>query len=280
MTRLPLCCWSSAREIEKPRPVYFRRFIRSCAGSQLDTRGGNGSTIHCNRRRLAAEARWSPDSKQIYYFGHPAGQLAILRKTADGSGSEELILKQDHWLAPKSITPDGRYLLFESNEPESGSDLWLMPLAGEGKPAPFIKTSSNEGNAVLSPDGRWVAYVSDKSGRFEIYVRPFPAPGPEAQISSGTADWVSGGSTVPVDWRRDGKELFYVSADWKVMSVPVNAGAAFSAGAPHPLFAVPPGSQVEATGDGQRFLVNAPIQDDRPASLEVILNWSRELPAQ
>lgn len=222
----------------------------------------------------AAEARWSPDSKQVVYFAKPHGTLGIYRKAGDGSGTEETLFQQDHWLAARSIMPDGRYLLYETIDPESGPDLWLLPLFGDRKPVPFIQSSFGEGNASFSPDGRLVAYASDKSGQFEIYVRPFAGPGPESQISSGAKVSLMGGSPIAVHWRRDGKELFYLSRDWKVMSVPVSAGPAFKPSVPRPLFAVPPGSQVEAAGDGQRFLVNVPAQDSKAAPLRVILNWT------
>jgi Tol biopolymer transport system component len=222
----------------------------------------------------AAEARWAPDSKQVVYFARPHGTFGLYRKAGDGSGTEETLFQQDHWLAARSIMPDSRYLIYETIDPESGVDLWLLPLFGDRKPAPFIQSSFGEGNASFSPDGRWVAYASDKSGQFEVYVRPFAGPGPESQISSGAEVSLSGGSPIAVHWRRDGKELFYLSKDGKVMSAAVTAGPAFQASAARALFAVAPGSQVEPSGDGHRFLVNAPVEDSKAAPLEVILNWT------
>ena len=203
--------------------------------------------------------------------------LSLERKASDGSGSEEMLIQLDHWLAARAMSPDGRFLLYETIFPDSGVDLWLLPLSGDRKPVPFIQTHFNEGNATLSPDGRWVTYVSDKSGKAEIYARPFSGPGAELKVSSsGTSAWMTGGSSIAVHWRADGKELFYLSADWKVMSVPVTLGSIPQVGPPQPLFAIPPGSQFDVSTDGQRFLVNARVQGPESPPLNVIVNWTAE----
>ena len=224
-----------------------------------------------------SEARWSPDGRQIVYLERRGGELAMLRKAWDGSGSVETVYQQDHWLAARALSPDGQSILYESIDPGMGVDLWRLSLTGDRKPTPFLQTPFNEGNASVSPDGRWVTYVSNKSGKLEIYARPFPGPGADVQISSGTATFLTGGSPLAVHWRGDGKELFYLSADSKVTSVAVNrSGTTFQAGTPQPLFAIPPGSQFDVTKDGQRFLVNARAQGSESEPLSVILNWKAE----
>jgi hypothetical protein len=145
--------------------------------------------------------------------------------------------------------------------------------AGKGG-SPCADTQFNEGNATFSPNRGWVTYVSDKSGEFQIYVRPFPGPGEEWQVSSGIAAQVGGGSSIALKWRADGKEAFYLSADWQVMSIPVTTTPRLRTGVPRPLFAVPPGSQFDVTADGQRFLVNALLQNSESLPLNVVLNWN------
>jgi serine/threonine protein kinase len=225
----------------------------------------------------ASEGRWSPDGREIIYLDRQNGVLSLRRKAADGSGTEETLLQLDHWLAARAQSPDGKSLLYETIFPDTGVDLWLLPLSGERKPVPFVQTHFNEGNATFSPDGRWVTYVSDKSGKAEIYARPFSGSGAEMKVSSsGTSAGLMGGSSIAVHWRGDGKELFYLSADWQVMAVPVTLGSTLQAGLPQPLFAIPPGSQFDVSPDGQRFLVNARVQGPESPPLNVVVNWTAE----
>jgi len=172
------------------------------------------------------------------------------------------------------VSPNGRYLLYETYDAQQGFQLSQLTLSGNRQTTAFIQTQFNEGNATFSPNGGWVTYVSDKSGEYQIYVRPFPGPGEEWQVSSGIAAEVGGGSSIALKWRADGKEAFYLSADWQVMSVPVTTAPRFQTGVPRPLFAVPPGSQFDVTADGQRFLVNAPLQNSEAQPLNVVLNWN------
>ena len=158
-----------------------------------------------------------------------------------------------------------------------GYDLGVLTLTGERKASTFLGTAFNEAQARFSPNTRWVAYASDESGRFEVYVRPFPAASGQTQIS------IAGG-TQP-EWRRDGKELFYISADGKLTAVPVTTdGATFSAGTPRALFDVevpepnPPfPTDYAVTADGQRFLVNTVVDQPTRPALTVILNWTSGL---
>ncbi len=221
---------------------------------------------------ILSESRWTPDGKNVLYLAKSGGTFKILSRPIDGSSPDKTLFELDHWLAARAITADGKQLLFETLRPASGVDLWLLPMDGSRHATPFLQTPFNEGNPSLSPDGRWLAYVSDKSGQGEIYVRPFPGPGPETQISAGATVSTSGGAAIASHWRGDGKEIFYLSGDSKVMSVAVREGDTFEAEAPKALFAVPPGSQVEPTVDGGQFLVNSPNQASATA-LNVVLNW-------
>src|SRR5262249_36245816 len=127
--------------------------------------------------------------------------------------TDELLLKSDQNKGPEEWSPDGRFLLFHSLDPKTRMDLWVLPTSGDQKPSPFLKTPFEERDGQFSPDGRWVVYQSDESSRFEIYVRPFPGPGGKSQISA------NGG--VQPRWNKNGKEIFYVSLDSKMMAAPV-----------------------------------------------------------
>src|SRR5262249_14019423 len=171
---------------------------------------------------------------------------------------------------------DGRFLAFQLSEPDTGMDLWILPLFGDRKPFPFLKTRFNESQAQFSPDGHWMAYASDETGNSEVYVQTFPPRGAKWQISTS-------GGRFP-KWRRDGKELFYVAHDEKLMSVAVQTGASdssFQAGPPHALFQPRffniPVYPYTVSGDGRRFLVNTPIEGANSSPVTVVLNWAAGL---
>ena len=223
---------------------------------------------------------WSADGSRIFFSSNrDGGKFSLYQKISSGAGSDELLLKtesnsfSDDWFSGKA----GEFLLYETDTPETRFDLWVLPLAGERKPYPFIQTEFNETHSQFSPDGRFVAYVSDESGRAEVYVQNFPASGGKWQISTGGGD--------QPQWRRDGRELFYISPDRKLMAVPVTAGDSFEPGSPVELFAtrIPQSSltgdrnQFVVAPDGQRFLVNSLVDEGNTRPINFILNWAVDL---
>jgi serine/threonine-protein kinase len=226
---------------------------------------------------------WTPDRAHIVYAsGVESPRRAILRRSADGSGADETLLTGRH-LHVNSISPDGRWLVYSDFGPqgEAAADLGVLPLdAKEGKrePRPLVQGPFSERAARFSPDGRWLAYTSNESGRDEVYVQAFPGPSGKWQVSTE-------GGAQPV-WARSGRELFYRSGD-KLLAVPTTMGATFSAQAPRVLFAMSldQGNPLrgdpayDVSPDGQRFLM---VKRDGPGlaaagQITVVLNWSTEL---
>jgi len=199
-------------------------------------------------------AAWSPDGTKIAFSSGRSGAFDLYQRAANGAGEDELLLKSTDNKYVNDWSRDGRFLLYEEQSAKEGRDLWVLPMdgAGERKPASFLSTPFNETMGRFSPDGRWIAYASDESGRYEIYVRPFPPP------AGGGGKWmVSQGGGVEPRWRRDGKELFYIGADGQVMVSGVSAsGAAFQRGVPKPLFKVQiiSGASWDVSADGTKFL--------------------------
>ena len=222
---------------------------------------------------------WASDGGRLFFSSNRSGSSFTVFQKANGEQEKpvpEAILFPGAAIYPSDVSTDGRFLGFHYSTPR-GYDLGVMTLAGERKSSTFLGTPSNEIQARFSPNTRWVAYASDESGRFEVYVRPFPAASGQTQIS------IAGG-TQP-EWRRDGKELFYISLDGKLTAVPVTTdGVTFSAGAPHALFDVevpepnpPHPTDYAVTADGQRFLVNTVVDQPTRPALTVILNWTAGL---
>ena len=221
-------------------------------------------------------ACWSPDGRRIAY-GHYPILPNLYEKATDSSGSEQTLLHWNTATVPDSWSPDGRYIVYESYDPQTSEDLWILPLFGNRTPVPFVQTPYKEVAAKISPDGKWLAYESNESGRFEVYVRPFPGPGQKWHVSSGGSAGAVNGSSEGPTWGRDGKELFYISAGWKLMAVPVRLRSTFEMGTPHPLFAFPEGFEYDVAPDAQQFLVTHSNSDKTPPPVNVVLNWTAEL---
>src|SRR5262245_28516856 len=219
---------------------------------------------------------WSKDGSRIFFTSDRKGRRDIYQKKVNAAEDEELVYASPEMKNVEDLSPDGRLLIYNTNPGGNNAtkiDLWLAPLEGERNPRPFLKTQFSEDQAVISPDGRWVAYRSDESGRGEIYVTTFPQLSGKWQVS------VDGG--MEPQWRRDGKELFFTDADRKLMAVEIKTGSgAFEAEAPKLLFEIPLSNRVRnrfvVTGDGQRFLVITRLEDTR-APINVVVNWMAEL---
>jgi dipeptidyl aminopeptidase/acylaminoacyl peptidase len=205
--------------------------------------------------------------------------MDLYEKASDGTGDEQLLLASEEPKAASDWSADGRFLAYITFSLRTQADLWVLPLAGERKPFGILRTDSNENDAHFSPDGRWLAYISNESGPHQMYVRPFSAtapttPGGQWQISTG-------GGTRP-RWRRDGKELFYIANDNRLMAVAVKTDARFEAGPPRPLFEthifrgfVPNfNTPYAVTADGQRFLVLTAVEEPKSTPVTVVLNWT------
>jgi serine/threonine protein kinase len=222
---------------------------------------------------------WSPDGSRIAFTSNRKGTYNLYQKASSGAGNDELLLESSLNKSPNDWSPDGRFLLYVQVDKKTGFDLWVLPLFGECKPFPFVNTIFVERSGQFSPDGRWVAYESNESGRYEVYVQPFPGPGGKWQVSTG------GG--IEPRWHRNGKELFYIAPDGKLMAAPIQrAGQTLEAGAPVSLFQtriVGGGSlnanrqQYAVSPDGQRFLINITVDESTASPITIVTNWARAL---
>ena len=221
---------------------------------------------------------WSPDGQWIVFASNRGPSRDFYRLSADGAGSEELLVKlEGNFNDPCDWSRDGQFIIYHSLHPQTNNDLWWIPMADEHKPVPFLKTPFRERDARFSPDGRWVAYCSDESGRAEVYVQSFPNPGAKVRVSTdGAKDYTFGIRSVW--WPRSDEILYLASDESTVMAVPVEPGETIHVGAPRPLFKLPIGAiQVNASADGKRFLVTLPVQGRAQSALTVVINWDAGL---
>ena len=251
--------------VERNRDIWVQDKARGVNTRLTFTDGNDGSPV------------WSPSGDQIAFFSRRRdGNADIYVKSSDGSGEAKAVVSTplDEW--PSDWSPDGDYLLYHARESETRLDVWYLKLGGENsgeERVPFLQTPFDEKAAQFSPGGRFVVYSSDESGRFEIYVRPFP---------KGTGKWqVSRNGGSHPRWGRDGQELFYVSGD-KLISVPVTLDANFSAKSPVSLFQdqflaaggfAPP---YDVSANGRSFLVRELIEEAREPVIRVVQNWYEE----
>jgi len=221
---------------------------------------------------------WSPDGSRIAFatVREQAHAQAVYVKPSSGVGKEDLLHKGGSSIYPTDWSRDGRFLAYVETAGKTRQDVWVVPLAGDRKPIPFLQTEFSERSARFSPDAKWIAYVSDESSRTEVYVQAFQ-PG-----SGVVGKWQisSVGGSEPV-WRRDGQELFYMAPDGSIMSVEIKAGAGFQAGVPRPLFQARPPDQgagvqrFDVTADGRRFLVLTYAEEAAASPITVVTNWMR-----
>ena len=221
---------------------------------------------------------WSPDGRRILFASERDGHANLYQSAASGGGADEVVVKSDFKKIPNDWSADGKLILYQELNPKAAYDLWTFSIP-EHRPFPFLQTAFDERQGRFSPDGRWIAYSSNESGTWEVYVQSFPSSGGKSQVSTN-----GGGQP---QWRRDGRELFYLSADRKLMAVEVStSGPSFGAGPPKELFLlrIPPigltggpRNFYAAAGDGQRFLVNALVGDPAAYQTTVVLNWTADL---
>jgi Tol biopolymer transport system component/DNA-binding winged helix-turn-helix (wHTH) protein len=221
---------------------------------------------------------WSPDGRTVAFDSSRKGRHDLYRRAADGTGNEELLYADNLEKGPSSWSPDGQWLLYNALSPGSQWDVWVLPLSpkkpdASAQPYPFLQTAFNEQQAQFSPDGQWVLYQSDESGRGEIYVTRFPVPRGKRRIS------MAGGSQPR--WRRDGKEIFYISPEGNLTVVPVTMNRAIiEVGEPRALFGPLMGDQgftYDVSADGRRFLAETSWQGNALAgndALILVQNWA------
>ena len=219
---------------------------------------------------------WSPDGRMVAFDSARKGHYDIYWKPVDASRPEELLYEDKATKYVTSWSKDGKYILFDRSEAQgkTRSDVWVLQMEGERKAFPYLQTPTNENLAVFSPDGKWVAYVSDESGRSEVYVSSFPEPTSKHQVSNGGGDGPQ--------WRGDGKELYYMDPENRITVVEIRpSGGRIEMGLPRPLIQVRlsgqfAGYSYNVVRDGNRFLV-LETPERKSSSLTLIVNWPAAL---
>jgi Tol biopolymer transport system component len=220
---------------------------------------------------------WSPRSDQILFASSPQATLAVYRKTLDAGSEPVLVSKSANHLRPTDWSRDGQWIVYEERHPQTRLDIWMMPAAGGGSPKPLARSPFNEYQGQLSPDGKWLTYTSDDSGRAEVFLRAVEETGTPYRVS------VAGGFMPR--WRDDGKELFYVSLDGRLNATPVtlNGSGKVSTGTPTALFDFPaPGPGVsdyryDVGPKGDQFVVIVPEAAEAREFFSVTVNWRRNI---
>jgi Tol biopolymer transport system component len=221
--------------------------------------------------------KWSPDGSQVRFGSIRQGPANLYVKRSSGGETEQLFLKSSDFLGPTDWSADGHLFLFQNL---TKYKVAALPLNGTQDSSFVLKSEYVEGDGTLSPDGKWLAYTSNESGSWDVYVQPYPSLDHKWRISP------DGGSRP--QWRRDSRELFYVGPDQQLMAVPVTADASFTAGAPVPLFPMriiplpptQPRQQYAVSANGERFLVNTVLEPASPTPVTIVLNWSAAVEAK
>jgi hypothetical protein len=221
---------------------------------------------------------WTPDGTRIAFTSYKSHMANLSWGSASDPSDEEPLVKEGNRQYATSFSPDGQRLAYTEFHPDTGADIWVVPLKGDRTPVAIVRTEFDEYQARFSPDGRWLAYTSERSGRPEVYIQGYPEAGRPVRISSD-------GGWSPA-WRGDGGELYYRNGN-RVMAASVGGGRDARFGEPHALFEVPfaggldnVGSSFDVSGDGQRFVVNMAGEPPPPRQLHVLVNWVHELEAK
>jgi len=215
---------------------------------------------------------WSGDGSHIAFNTSRDGRTSAYQRATGGTAQDELLDKAaDNRVRVDDWSRDGRYLIEERpDDPKTKADIWVLPMFGDKKPFNYLHSEFNEQYAKLSPNGQWLAYQSDESKRLEIYVVTFPMLGGKWQVSTG-------GATRPV-WSRDGKELYFISADSKMMAVEIRGGTKFDFGVPKALFDVrmDAAAWFDVSKDG-KFLIPSQVEVAATVPMTVVVNWQAGL---
>jgi serine/threonine protein kinase len=234
---------------------------------QYDLARGTSSRITFDPR-MDGYPLWDPKGESIVFSSNRDGHYQLYRHSTMGKGTAELLFSSPLDKFPSDWSRDGRYLLYYQIDPKTRYDLWVLPLNGECQPFPLLTSEFNEHRARISPDGRWIAYTSDETSRDELYVQSFPGLGKKWQVS------VNGGGR-PV-WSRDGKQLFYIAGDRKLMVTAVKDGARFETSPPKTLFETHQSATrfFDVSPDGKRFLLIDTLPEPPTPPMNLLLNWT------
>jgi Tol biopolymer transport system component len=230
-----------------------------------DLARGTASRLTFDSQSNDVNPIWSPQGDQIAFSSNRDGSYKLYRKDIRGAAEEIALDTTEYNKQVSDWSSDGRYIIEDVNSPTSGGEMWVLPLFGDRKPFLYVRGLFGK----LSPNAKWLAYNSDETKRFEVYVQPFPRPGRKWQVS------VNGGY-LPI-WGRDGRELFFVGGDQKMMAVNVKDGANFDADVPKPLFDIRNSDGYFDVGKDGRFLIPAEVKQAGTLPITVVVNWTAGL---
>jgi serine/threonine protein kinase len=207
---------------------------------------------------------WSPDGTRIAFQSGRTGAGDIYVRQVGGGSAAELLYGADRIDAPEDWSPDGAYIAF--NKGTGANDLWILPVDGGGEAFPLIQSEFDVGYARFAPDGRWIGYISNESGRYELYATRFPSGDGKWQLSIDGADWLVG-------WRTDGREIYYLDLEGDMYAVEVNLGEDLVAGLPRELFPTRADRTWDVSADGREFIIGKPVNESSDLSTTLIVNW-------
>jgi len=242
---------------------------------RLDLTNGQASRLTFAPTQVRGSAIWAPDGNRIAYGSSPIGPEQLFIQPTSG-GPPRLLYGSDVALKNMySWTPDGKFVVFEAPDPRTGWDVWAAPVEGTPVPVPVVRTPANESGGWISPDGRWLAFASDESGRFELYVQAFPGPSEHVPVPGSSTSGNDGAG--PCWWTRDGREIMFLAAN-QLRVAPVEAGATIRIGPSRLLFPLPEGGLGACPApDHDRIMVAVPVARVARAATVIDMNWASEI---
>jgi Tol biopolymer transport system component len=259
---------SAAVEIVSPgsplNNTWTLDFARGTSTRQTSSSGGDNFPI------------WSPDGRKIVVAEDQVNTRNFLIKSVESAAPPEMLLRTGAIYAEATDwSSDGAYIVFTKQDSLTNRDIWILPMVGNKPPYPFVQTRALEAVGKFSPDVHWLLYISDESGRFELYVQSFPSGGIRKQVSTKGMGYFWGPIGTLVAWRHDGKELYFLDADNRtVMAADFKSGDVPVVGTPRPLFKLPEGCySADPTADGKFFYANVTADERTVRGLDVVLNW-------